>query len=338
MLNFLSIQNIVLISEARLNFVENSSYKGGLFILSGETGSGKSILLDALGLAIGARANVRLIGEAGNFAVVIAEFDISGNVNCQEILNDHQLLDQENANFLRIRRVIYKDDGNNHSSKIYVNDNSISLNLLTQIGNNLIEINGQHYQHGLLNNNIHHLILDEFANHQSLLQNLRSVVENLKIIDEKINIFNQDLLKKQQEQEYLNHIVKELESANIEEGEDERLKSIKDQILNRDKVVNFVGELNNFLNHSSSQLLMADRLISRQQNLINNFFSQEADNFEEDLKIINQQNEQLELMISRNDKLIRKFSSEDYNISEIDERLFLIRNLMRKFNCKTQAG
>ena len=72
MLNFLSIQNIVLINEARLNFVENSSYKGGLFILSGETGSGKSILLDALGLAIGARANVRLIGEAGNFAVVIA--------------------------------------------------------------------------------------------------------------------------------------------------------------------------------------------------------------------------------------------------------------------------
>ena len=242
------------------------------------------------------------------------------------------MLDQESPNLLRIRRIIYKDEANNHGSKIYVNDNSISLTLLTQIGDNLIEINGQHYQHGLLNNNIHHLILDEFANHQPLLQNLRSTVESLKIIDEKINSFNQELLQKQREQEYLNHIIAELELANIEEGEDERLKSIKNQMINRDKVVNFIGELNNFLNQSGSQLLMADRLISRQQNLINNFFNQEADNFEEDLKIINQQNEQLELMISRNDKLIRKFSSEDYNISEIDERLFLIRNLMRKFD------
>jgi len=336
MLNFLSIQNIVLINEAKLDFVENYNYKGGLFILSGETGSGKSILLDALGLAIGSRANVRLIGEASNSAVVIAEFDIANNLKCREILNNYQLLDQESPNLLRIRRIIYKDEANNHGSKIYVNDNSISLTLLTQIGDNLIEINGQHYQHGLLNNNIHHLILDEFANHQPLLQNLRSTVESLKIIDEKINSFNQELLQKQREQEYLNHIIAELELANIEEGEDERLKSIKNQMINRDKVVNFIGELNNFLNQSGSQLLMADRLISRQQNLINNFFNQEADNFEEDLKIINQQNEQLELMISRNDKLIRKFSSEDYNISEIDERLFLIRNLMRKFDCKTE--
>lgn len=336
MLNFLSIQNIVLINEAKLDFVENYNYKGGLFILSGETGSGKSILLDALGLAIGSRANVRLIGEASNSAVVIAEFDITNNLKCREILNNYQLLDQENSNFLRIRRIIYKDEANNHSSKIYVNDNSISLTLLTQIGNNLIEINGQHYQHGLLNSNIHHLILDEFANHQPSLQNLRSTVESLKIIDEKINSFNQELLQKQREQEYLNHIIAELESANIEEGEDERLKSIKNQMINRDKVVNFIGELNNFLNQSGSQLLMADRLISRQQNLINNFFNQEADNFEEDLKIINQQNEQLELIISKNDKLMRKFSSEDYNIAEIDERLFLIRNLMRKFDCKTE--
>ena len=163
MLNFLSIQNIVLINEAKLDFVENYNYKGGLFILSGETGSGKSILLDALGLAIGSRANVRLIGEASNSAVVIAEFDIANNLKCREILNNYQLLDQESPNLLRIRRIIYKDEANNHGSKIYVNDNSISLTSLTQIGDNLIEINGQHYQHGLLNNNIHHFILDEFA-------------------------------------------------------------------------------------------------------------------------------------------------------------------------------
>ena len=101
MLKHLSIQNIVLIDKAEINFAS------GLCILTGETGSGKSILLDALGLAIGFRSNLRLIGNDEKKAQVAAEFDISKNQNCQNILAVNDLLDAENPDLLRIRRSIH---------------------------------------------------------------------------------------------------------------------------------------------------------------------------------------------------------------------------------------
>lgn len=124
MLKFLAIQNIVLIDKAEIDFAK------GLCILSGETGSGKSILLDALGLAIGFRSNLRLIGNNENKASVNALFDISNNTACKNILKENELLDVENSNSLNIRRVIHE----NSSSKVYINDVLIGVNLLNQIG------------------------------------------------------------------------------------------------------------------------------------------------------------------------------------------------------------
>ena len=120
MLNFLSIQNIVLIDKAEIQFSR------GLCVLTGETGSGKSILLDALGLAIGFRSNLRLIGNEENKAQVLAEFDISQNQNCQKILQENDVLDAENQHLLRIRRSIQDNSG----SKVFINDVAIGVNLL----------------------------------------------------------------------------------------------------------------------------------------------------------------------------------------------------------------
>ncbi len=100
MLNSLSIQNIVLIDKAEIKLTS------GLCVLTGETGSGKSILLDALGLAIGFRSNLRLIGNDENKALVAAEFDISKNELCKNILKENDLFDAENPDVIRIRRSI----------------------------------------------------------------------------------------------------------------------------------------------------------------------------------------------------------------------------------------
>jgi len=95
LLKHLEIQNVVLIDKAEIDL---SDQKQGLCILSGETGSGKSILLDAFGLAIGFRSNLRLIGSDQNKASVAAEFDISQNELCKNILKENDLLDQEDKN------------------------------------------------------------------------------------------------------------------------------------------------------------------------------------------------------------------------------------------------
>src|SRR3989338_11059622 len=103
MLKFLSIQNVVLIDKCEIDFSENSQ---GLCILTGETGSGKSILLDAFGLAIGFRSNLRLIGNDSDKSIVSAVFDISKNKICKEILQENNLLDENNPDELRIRRIL----------------------------------------------------------------------------------------------------------------------------------------------------------------------------------------------------------------------------------------
>ncbi len=159
MLKNLTINNVVLIDKISIDF------NNGLTILSGETGSGKSILLDAVGLAIGFRSNSRLIGSLDNKATVLAEFDIAKNILCQEILQNHDINFENNQ--LIIRRTISE----NAVNKIFVNDMPISVNLLAKIGETLVEINGQHEQHGLLSPANHLEILDEFAGNQNLVLN-----------------------------------------------------------------------------------------------------------------------------------------------------------------------
>ena len=173
MLKSLTIQNIVLIDKAEINF------SAGLCVLTGETGSGKSILLDALGLAIGLRSNFRLIGSEEKKASVHAEFDISRNEICKNFLKEADLQNQDNCDELRVRRVIQENSAN----KIYVNDQLVGLSLLAKIGETLLEIHGQHDQRGLLNQAFHAEILDEFAGNFELLNNLKIIYENLKALD-----------------------------------------------------------------------------------------------------------------------------------------------------------
>lgn len=322
MLKFLSIQNIVLIDKAEINFAS------GLCILSGETGSGKSILLDALGLAIGFRSNLRLIGIDENKAQVIAEFDISQNQKCQKILSENDLLE---GNSLRIRRLIQE----NSSSKVYINDIAVGVNLLSKIGESLIEIHGQHDQGSLLNSSSHIDILDEFSQNEFLLRDLQKNYISLKEVNEKIA---EILAKKEQiirEKDYLEHTIKELENADIKANEEEDLITKKNHLNAKEKIINFTTELKSQLIEANSQLISSQRILIRNHNLIENFLDEDLANFTELNQKLDQQNIELESAISDLEKVLRKINSEEENLEEIEERLFFIRSLARKYNVKT---
>jgi DNA repair protein RecN (Recombination protein N) len=321
-LKFLSIQNIVLIDKAEINFAS------GLCILSGETGSGKSILLDALGLAIGFRSNLRLIGIDENKAQVIAEFDISQNQKCQKILSENDLLE---GNSLRIRRLIQE----NSSSKVYINDIAVGVNLLSKIGESLIEIHGQHDQGSLLNPSSHIDILDEFSQNEFLLRDLQKNYISLKEVNEKIA---EILAKKEQiirEKDYLEHTIKELENADIKANEEEDLITKKNHLNAKEKIINFTTELKSQLIEANSQLISSQRILIRNHNLIENFLDEDLANFTELNQKLDQQNIDLESAISDLEKVLRKINSEEENLEEIEERLFFIRSLARKYNVKT---
>ena len=149
MLNTLYISNVVLIEKLKLQF------GGGLNIMTGETGAGKSILLDALSLALGARSDMGLIRSGCDAASVTAEFDFI-NDNVKNILNNNGI-DYEDG--LILRRTLNADG----KSRAWIDNIPVSIKVLKQIGDEIVEIHGQFENHSLLDVSSHLNALDEYA-------------------------------------------------------------------------------------------------------------------------------------------------------------------------------
>lgn len=152
MLLSLAIRDLVLIEALDLDFHR------GLGVLTGETGAGKSILLDALGLAMGARADSGLVRQGAERALVIAGFDITGHQGVAAMLDANDI-SQEPGEPLLIRRQVRADGG----SRAFVNDQPVSAGLLRDLGVLLVEIHGQHDDRGLINPKGHRDLLDSFG-------------------------------------------------------------------------------------------------------------------------------------------------------------------------------
>ena len=153
MLLGLNIRDIVLID--RLNL----ALRPGLCVLTGETGAGKSILLDALGLALGKRAESGLVRPGAQQAAVSAEFSVGRNHPAHAILREAGLDGDGEA--IVLRRLVGADG----RSRAFVNDEPASVGLLRELGDSLVEIQGQFEQRGLLDPANHRMILDAFAEH-----------------------------------------------------------------------------------------------------------------------------------------------------------------------------
>ncbi|MFM8185774.1 MAG: DNA repair protein RecN [Alphaproteobacteria bacterium] len=318
----MAINNIVLINKAEINFQK------GLSILSGETGSGKSILLDAIGLIIGFRSNQRLIGNFDNKSSVIAEFDICENENCKKILAENSI-NFDDENILIIRRNIAEN-----INKVFANDTIIGVNLLAKIGETLVEIHGQHEQHGLLNQATHQKILDEFAGNQKLCSDLKKIYEELTNIDQKIAEYQEKKAKIEREQDFLRHTINEINQAEILQNEEELLIQKKDQINAKNKINNFFGEVKNNLNEIQINIINCQKIISRNHNLIENNLSE----YQESINQISINNEEFieksQDDLKNIDIILRQVNSNEDSLSEIEERLFLLRNLAKKHQCQ----
>ena len=321
MLKFLTINNIVLIEKADIQFVNN------LCILSGETGSGKSILLDALGIVIGYRSANKLIGQNADFASVYAEFDISSNFICKTLITEYQLQDVENPDTIKIRRII----ANNGNNKVFINDISISVGLLAKIGETLVEINGQHNQQNLLSATNHLKILDEYAKNDNLLAKLKQKYQELKLIDDEIDNFQNEQDKILREKEYLEYVIKELLEANIQIGEEDSLKMQKDLLFANEKIDIFLNDLAKNLEESSSFLMQSQKIINRNNVIIEKYLNEHSNCFEEIFTCIDSNTSDIDRLLLKLQN-IKQSLNFDIDKDHLEERLFLIRNLSRKYN------
>lgn len=221
MLTSLSIQNVVLIDKLSLDA------GAGLMALTGETGAGKSILLDALGLALGARAESGLVRHGEEQATVTACFDLPAKHPVHALLKDKGI---DAADGIIMRRSV----GSDGRSKAFINDAPVSVQLLKEAGALLVEVHSQFETQGLLDPATHLGVLDDYAGIDSAP--VRAAYAAWKTARDRLDSAMTDIEAARLQEEYLKYTVAELERLDPQPGEDAVLAEKRQTLLNREKL------------------------------------------------------------------------------------------------------
>lgn len=206
MLKSLTIKNFILIKNAEVDFSKQ------LNIISGETGSGKSILLKAISFLLGEKANKDIIKTGEDFCEVAGTFHIKNKLLKEELIK----LDISFTDELIIRRKITKDS----NSKIYVNDTNISISKIIELKELLLEISSQNSQHNLNKSTEQLHIIDQFLESKELLLNVKNAFSELKDIQKKLEDFKKKLQFKDERISYIKKQLKEISDMDISEDDD----------------------------------------------------------------------------------------------------------------------
>ena len=317
MLTGLSIRDVVLIEALDLEFAP------GLGVLTGETGAGKSILLDALGLALGARADSGLVRNGAERAQVTASFDAPQNVVSLLATNDIEIeLDEP----LLIRRSVKADGG----SKAFINDQPCSAALLRDVGSALVEIHGQHDDRGLLNPRGHRLLLDTFGRCDTI--SVAAFFNAWHEAKSRLDIAREALENAARDREWLEHAVAELTAFNAQPGEEEQLAGERSDMQKGERVAeDLKAVLDSFDGPKSGLALIRsaarklDRLADAHPLLAEALTSL-------DRAVIEASEAEDKLNAAA-----RAIEFEPARLDEIEERLFELRALARKHNVAPDA-
>ncbi len=254
MLTDLSIRDVVLIEALDLGFGE------GLGVLTGETGAGKSILLDALGLALGGRGDSGLVRHGATQAVVTATFEPPAAGTPLTALLDENALEIEPGEPLIIRRVVKADGG----SRGFVNDQPASAGLLREMAPHLVEIHGQHDERGLLNPRGHRALLDIFGrNEPAAVARAWGV---LRAAEGELATARAEIEAAARDREWLEHTVGELTALAPQPGEEETLAETRRSMQRAEKIADELAAIDEYLEGSDgglAKLRQAARVLER---------------------------------------------------------------------------
>ena len=212
MLKELIAENFAIIDNIQAEF------SSGLSILTGETGAGKSILIDALEMALGKRARSGLIRRGANKLQVSLTFDISNIARAQQWLKQHDF-DTVEKNICILRRTYTKDG----YSQAYINRSPVTLNQIKELSALIVDIVGQNTHQQLLNKEHQLWLLDVRCDHAKDISKVNSLYQHWKTIDDEITKYNQSSHEKELRKSILKQQIEELEDAQIEKGEYEEV-------------------------------------------------------------------------------------------------------------------
>lgn len=314
MLQSLSIRNVVLIDKLDLDF------NPGLSVLTGETGAGKSILLDSLGLVIGNRAETSLIRQGEDKLSVTAQFSVKDKTSpLWNLLNEYELDAEEEI-------VVKRSLDRNGKGKIFFNDQPISAKLLKEIGKYLVEVHGQFDNQGLLNPANHRDVLDGYGNYAELLAEVKekfSIYKKAKA--ERVEAEN-NLSKAKTDEENLRHWVDELEKLNPVSGEEEELSRRRLEMMNSEKIIESLSYAYGALTQGAdiqSALRQAQSGIDRANRIVDG-------KYDEIYAALDRALIEASDAINQIEEASQNVSLNQNELENIEERLFTLKSLARK--------
>lgn len=313
MLSDLAIKNFAIIDDLRIQF------KDDFAVLTGETGAGKSIIIEAVNLLLGARASADLVRNGCDQAELEAFFDIDDNSMTSAILKE-QGIDMSDG--LIIRRVI----SSSGKSRVFINSRQSTLDLLKKVTRDLAGISSQHAHQGLLREDNHLNILDEFAQTSELRDRVSKLYNTLVPLKNKLSTLKEQLERQRKEQDFMQFQLDEIQDADIQPDEDELLAKKRKTLLSSSQIFEAVNRsIHEIQDREGSVAETLSVLVSDIQR-----FTETDENLDDIARRLSSIQYDLQDLTQE----FRQYSStidlDPASLEEIDQRLDLIARLKRK--------
>ncbi len=315
MLVQLSIHNIVLIETLDIHFT------AGLSVLTGETGAGKSILLDALSLALGGRGDASLVRHGAAQGQVTAVFDVPVSHPVRQLIRENGFDDEGDI----ILRRVQSSDGR---SRVFINDQVASVALMRSVGRMLVEIHGQHDDRALVDVATHRQLLDAFGGLENEVENLRCCYRIWREFEERLQQQRIKVENAVREADYLRACVEELEKLDFQVGEEEALSLRRADMLKLEKIAADIKEADDLLGGAKSPIPVLSNLVRRLERKISEAQALIA-------PVVKSIDEALHALATAQEGIETAMRALDFDTGElerIEERLFALRGFARKYH------
>ena len=323
MLTQLTINNFAIVRQLNIELLQ------GMSVITGETGAGKSIAIDALSVCLGQRTDASMLREGQERADICATFHLNQNNPAFQFLQENELQDPDNPEDCILRRIINHDG----RSKAFINGIPVSAAQLKEIGQHLIQINGQHASQRLLKNDYQLQLVDNFCQHTELLQQMSLDYHTWRNLQHQVKTFQQKCAENEARKQLLQYQVSELDEFNLRENEYEELEADHLRLSNSEELTQLSQSVLQLL--SENETVSADSLLYRAVQHLSELC--ELDNRYTDVQnLLNEALIQVQEVTNEIQSLSSNIEQDPTLLADIEQRLGQTVQLARKHNVKPQ--
>ena len=323
MLTQLTINNFAIVRQLEIELAK------GMSVITGETGAGKSIAIDALGLCLGQRIETSMVREGQERAEICATFFIEPTNPAYQWLQEQELQDPDNPSDCILRRVINADG----RSKAFINSTPVSASQLKEIGQYLIHINGQHASQLLLKNDYQLQLVDTFAHHHDLLAQMREDYRAWKNLQTQVKTFQQKVAENEAKKQLLQYQVEELDEFALRPNEYLELEEDQRRLSNSEQLTQLSQSALQLL--SENETVSIDSMLYRTTQYIDEL-SELDPRYASVQTMLNDALIQVQEATSEVQHLASHIEQDPMLLQEIEQRLGQALQLARKHNVKPE--